>query len=144
MAFPDLDTTQKVWAQLTQHTAEGHLGASLVSASPEGLVLELPITDRVRQPYGLLHGGISALLAEGAASTHAALLADLSQVQPVGLEINASHLASAREGRVQARARLLRHGHSTAVHEVHVVHVESERLLCVARVTNLYRKVGGA
>jgi 1,4-dihydroxy-2-naphthoyl-CoA hydrolase len=143
MAFPDLATVQKVWAQLTQRTAEGHLDVTLVSADEQGLVLELPITDRARQPYGRLHGGISALLAEGAASTHAAMLCDLSQVQPVGLELNASHLAGAFDGHVQARARLLRRGQSTAVHEVQIVHVESGRLLCMARVTNLYRKVGG-
>jgi 1,4-dihydroxy-2-naphthoyl-CoA hydrolase len=143
MPFPDLATAQKVWAQLTQHTAEGHLGVTLISVDEGGLVLELPITDRTRQPYGRLHGGISALLAEGAASTHAAMLCDLPQVHPVGLELNASHLASAFDGHIQARARLLRRGHSTAVHEVHLVHVESGRLLCVARVTNLYRKTGG-
>jgi len=139
--FPDLMTARRVWEQFTRRTAEGHLGVELVAVSPEGLVLELALTDRARQPYGMLHGGVSALLAEGAASTHAAMLADLAREQPVGLELNASHLASAREGRVQARARVLRRGHATVVHEVHVVHVESGRLLCAARVTNLYRPV---
>ncbi len=136
---PPFETWKRVFDQLKEHTVEGALGVELISVSAETLVLELEISDKVRQPYGLLHGGVSMLLAEGAASMHASFGVDLSKVSPVGMEINGSHLRSAREGRVQARATVLRRGRHAIVHDVRIVHVETERLLCQARVTNMYR-----
>ncbi len=136
---PAFETWKRVYDQIKERTAEGALGVELISVDADGLVLEVEIDDRVRQPYGLLHGGVSLLLAEGAASMHASYGVDLSQVSPVGLEVSGSHLRSAREGRVQARATVVRRGRHAIVHEVRIVHVESERLLCLARVTNLYR-----
>jgi len=136
---PPFETWKRVFDQLKEHTVEGALGVELVSVSAESLVLEVEISDRVRQPYGLLHGGVSMLLAEGAASMHASFGVDLSKVSPVGMEISGSHLRSAREGRVQARATVLRRGRHAIVHDVRIVHVETERLLCQARVTNMYR-----
>jgi 1,4-dihydroxy-2-naphthoyl-CoA hydrolase len=136
---PPFATWKRVYDQIKERTVEGALGVELVSVDADGLVLELEITDRVRQPYGLLHGGVSLLLAEGAASMHASYGVDLGQVSPVGLEVSGSHLRSVREGRIQARASVVRRGRHAIVHEVRIVHVESERLLCLARVTNLYR-----
>jgi len=136
---PPFETWKRVFDQLKEHTVEGTLGIELVSVSAESLVLELEISDKVRQPYGLLHGGVSMLLAEGAASMHASFGVDLSKVSPVGMEISGSHLRSARDGRVQARATVLRRGRHAIVHDVRIVHVETERLLCQARVTNMYR-----
>ncbi len=136
---PPFETWKRIYDQLKARTAEGGLGVDLMSVDADGLVLEVEITDRVRQPYGLLHGGVSMLLAEGAASMHASYGVDLSKVSPVGLEISGSHLRSARDGRIQARATVIRRGRSTIVHEVRIVHVETEGLLCLARVTNLYR-----
>ncbi len=136
---PPFETWKRVYDQLKARTAEGVLGVELVAVDADSLVLELEIQDRVRQPYGLLHGGVSLLLAEGAASMHASYGVDLGKVSPVGLEVSGSHLASAREGRVQARATVVRRGRHVIVHEVRIVHVDSERLLCLARVTNMYR-----
>lgn len=136
---PPFETWKRVFDQIKAHTAEGTLGVELVSVDAETLVLEVEITDRVRQPYGLLHGGVSLLLAEGAASMHASYGVDLSKVSPVGLEVSGSHLRSARSGKVQARATVIRRGRHAIVHEVRIVHVDSERLLCLARVTNMYR-----
>jgi 1,4-dihydroxy-2-naphthoyl-CoA hydrolase len=146
LSAPPLEIWKRVYEQLAAKTAEGALGVELISVDADGLVLELEISDRARQPYGLLHGGVSLLLAEGAASMHASYGVDLSQVSPVGLEVSGSHLHSARDGRVQARATVVRRGRSTIVHEVRIVHLETERLLCLARVTNLYRptRAGGA
>ena len=72
------------------------------------LILRLPITEKVRQPYGLLHGGISLFLIETAASSHAAYGVDLTEVQPVGIEVNASHLRAATDGTVKAIAKVVR------------------------------------
>jgi len=125
-------------------TATGALGITLLDVGPDDMSMEMPISDAVRQPYGLLHGGASALLAETVASFHACWGQDLTQVAPVGIELNISHLHSAREGRVRARGRVLRRTRHTVVHEVEIVHVETGRLLAVARVTNLLRPVDAA
>ena len=124
--------------------AEGWLGVELVSIDANGLVFEMEITDRARQPYGLLHGGVSMLLAEGAASIHATWGVDSSRLSPAGAEISGSHLHSAKNGRIQARATVIRRGRHAIVHEIRIVQVETERRLCLARVTNTYRPARGA
>jgi uncharacterized protein (TIGR00369 family) len=120
-------------------TALEPLGTRVVSVNEESLTLRMPITDASRQPFGLLHGGISLLLAESAASMHSCWDVDLTAVFPVGIEINGSHLRSASSGFVLATAYLLRRSKTLAVHEVKIVHEETNELLCVCRVTNYYK-----
>ncbi len=122
-----------------QYTALHALGIELVAINADEIVLEMEISDASRQPYGLLHGGISMVLAESAASMHACWGVDLRERIPVGIEINGSHLASADSGRVRATGRVLRRSRRTIVHEIELRHIESTRLLNVSRVTNLYR-----
>lgn len=117
------------------------LGVEFTVFNEEELVLTMPITNAARQPFGMLHGGVSLVLAESAASSHASWGLDVSQVFPVGIEINGSHLNAATEGTVQVVARPLRRSRTLAVHQVEVTHVESGRLLCSARVTNYYKQV---
>ncbi|MCB0078995.1 MAG: PaaI family thioesterase [Anaerolineales bacterium] len=134
------------WMKMSEgfwdRTAMGHLGMELVDVSDEQIVLRMPISDAVRQPYGLLHGGASLLMAESAASAHASWKVDFTQKMPVGVEINGSHLASAREGHVRATATVLRRSRAFIFHEVDITHEESGKLLCRARVTNYYKPVG--
>jgi 1,4-dihydroxy-2-naphthoyl-CoA hydrolase len=92
-----------------------------------------------RQPFGLLHGGVSLLLAETAASFHAAWLADLREVAPVGVDINGTHLSGATDGTVITTARVLRRAHAFVFHEVTLTHAETGRVLCSSRVTNYLR-----
>jgi 1,4-dihydroxy-2-naphthoyl-CoA hydrolase len=131
-----------VFDHLKAHTASEPFAMELVDVGPDHVVIEMPITDVARQPYGLLHGGASILLAETAASMHACWGLDLKHFLPVGLEVSASHLHSASEGRVQARGRVLKRGATTVVHEVEIVHVQSGRILSTVRVTNLIRPAG--
>ena len=109
----------------------------------KGLTLRMPITDATRQPFGLLHGGISLLLAESAASMHSAWDINPEEVIPVGIEINGSHLRSATSGHVIATARLLRRSQALAVHSVAIIHEETRNQLCECRVTNYYKKIAG-
>jgi 1,4-dihydroxy-2-naphthoyl-CoA hydrolase len=102
----------------------------------------MPITDKARQPYGLLHGGISMVLAETAASMHACWGVDLTKMLPVGIEINGSHVRSAKEGVVRAEGKVVRRTRSIIVHQVDIILDETDQLLCTARVTNFYKKVG--
>ena len=126
--------------RIIPNTALEPLGISVLSVNEESLNLRMPITNASRQPFGLLHGGISLLLAESAASMHSCWGIDLNSVFPVGIEINGSHLRSASSGFVVATAQLLRRSETLAVHEVKIVHEETNKLLCVCRVTNYYKR----
>lgn len=122
----------------------GHfLEMNITRYDEEGTEIVMPITDKCRQPMGLLHGGMNMVLAESAASMHACWGLDLTKVAPVGIEINGSHLRSAREGSVRATARVIRRSRTLVVHEVEIHHVESGELLCVSRVTNFLKTQGG-
>ncbi len=113
----------------------------MVDIDDDHIELSMPITDAVRQPLGMLHGGVSMVLAETAASIHAAWGVDVSKIVPVGIEINGSHLNSAKDGHVKAIARVLRRSRTLIVHQIDIIHVETEQLLASARVTNFYKKV---
>lgn len=121
-------------------TAIENLGITIRSVDSDLIVLKMPITDKARQPYGLLHGGISMVLAETAASMHACWGIDLGQKYPVGIEINGSHVRSASEGLVRAEGRVVRRTKSIIVHQVDIFLEEENILLCTARVTNFYKK----
>ena len=124
-------------------TALEALGIELVAIDDDQIVLSLPITNAARQPFGLLHGGVSMLLAETAASFHAAWGINLDEKAPVGIEINGSHLRSAAEGTVKAVGKPIRRSRSLVVHQVDIYHVETDKLLSTARVTNFYKPVEG-
>jgi uncharacterized protein (TIGR00369 family) len=128
---------------LLPKTAPEALGVEIISADKERLVLRMPMSDRARQPLGLLHGGISMVLAETAASLHACWDIDLSLFIPVGIEINGSHIRSASEGHILAKATVLRRSTKLVVHNVEIAHEESGRVLCLARVTNFYKARAG-
>jgi 1,4-dihydroxy-2-naphthoyl-CoA hydrolase len=129
--------------QLIPNTALEPLGVEVLSVDENGLTLRMPITNATRQPFGLLHGGISLLLAESAASMHSAWDINPEEVAPVGIEINGSHLRSATSGHVIATARLLRRSQSFAFHSVEITHEETGHQLCACRVTNYYKRIAG-
>ena len=140
MAFPkDKQAWIDNFHQITRDTAVEALEIRLVDIDDNTIVLLMPIKDKHRQPYGLLHGGVSMLLAETAASFHASWGVDFNQVAPVGIEINGSHLRSATEGHVRAVGRILRRSRALIVHEIEIIHEESGKLLSIGRVTNYYK-----
>lgn len=109
------------------------LGIVVVLATPDKVVLSVDVGPKVHQPYGILHGGVSALMAEGAASIGGAVSVGPDQIV-VGTELNCSHLRSMTEGTLTATATPFRKGRS-----VHVWGIElrddEDRLICVARCT---------
>jgi 1,4-dihydroxy-2-naphthoyl-CoA hydrolase len=115
------------------HDIHELLDVEVVEAGPERVVLRLPVTWKVHQPYGILHGGVSALLAESAASFGAALAAG-SERQVVGIELNASHLRSVRDGNLTATATPLRVGRTVQVWSIAITDDEN-RAICAARCT---------
>lgn len=126
-----------------QHTAIENLEIKLVDIDDQGIELSMAITDKARQPYGLLHGGISMVLAETAASVHATWGVDTSMVQPVGIEINGSHVRSASDGVVRAVGKVVRRSSALIVHQIEIIHQESGKLLSTVRVTNFYKPIQG-
>jgi len=129
--------------RLIPNTALEPLGVEVVSVDERELTLRMPITNATRQPFGLLHGGISLLLAESAASMHSNWDINPEETAAVGIEINGSHLRSATSGHVIATARLLRRSQALAVHSVAIIHEETNHQLCECRVTNYYKKIAG-
>jgi 1,4-dihydroxy-2-naphthoyl-CoA hydrolase len=94
----------------------------------------MPVDHRTIQPYGLLHGGASCVLAETVGSVASAMVIDHSNFICVGLEINANHIRSAREGKVIGTAKPIHLGATTHVWDIRIVD-EKERLICVSRLT---------
>lgn len=92
-----------------------------VEAQEDGyLKMSMPVTDKVKQPFGYLHGGASLALGETACSLGSAHLIDTSTYIPLGLEMNANHISSVREGVVYAEARILHQGSTTHVWDIHI------------------------
>jgi 1,4-dihydroxy-2-naphthoyl-CoA hydrolase len=118
------------------------LGIEMMDVDDDHIVLEMDITDKTKQPFGLLHGGVSMVLAETAASSHSMWGIDFSKIIPVGIEINGSHLRSASDGRVRAIAKVVRRSRTLIVHQIDIWHIETDKQLCTARVTNYYKPVG--
>lgn len=143
-----LPTDKELWLQgfkhMHAHTAVENLEITLVEIDDDHIELRMPISDKTRQPYGLLHGGVSMLLAETAASAHATWGVDLSAVQPVGIEINGSHLRSISEGEVRAVGSVVRRGKAIIVHHVEIISEESGKLISTIRVTNFYKPLKGS
>ena len=118
------------------------LDIKVESAERERVVLSMPVTERVHQYTGLLHGGVSVVLAETAAAIGAALNTDLERYTPVGVEINANHIRSVSSGRVRAEAVPVYKGRLMTVWSIEI-RDERERLVCVSRCT-LALKPGSA
>jgi uncharacterized protein (TIGR00369 family) len=118
---------------LSRGTAMEPLGIVFTEIGPDYLRGTMPVDARTRQPYGLLHGGASALLAETLGSTAGGLCVDEDQ-GVVGIEINANHLTGVREGLVTGTARPLHVGRSTQVWEIRIEDARG-RLACISRLT---------
>jgi 1,4-dihydroxy-2-naphthoyl-CoA hydrolase len=118
------------------------LNITVESAERERVVLSMPVDERVHQYTGLLHGGVSVVLAETAAAIGAALNTDLERFTPVGVEINANHVRSVSSGRVKAVAVPVYKGKQMTVWAIEI-RDERERLISVSRCT-LALKPGSA
>ena len=103
-------------------------------ATPERVVLVITVGSKVHQPMGLLHGGVSAVLAESAASMGSHLNVDSSAETAVGVDLNITHLTSVKSGIVRATAVPLRRGRRLHVWAIDIAS-EDGRLVAVARCT---------
>lgn len=120
--------------ELSRDTLIEHLGIVFTEAGEDWVRATMPVDARTRQPYGLLHGGASAVLAETLGSSAGNLCIDPATQMCVGLEINANHLRAATRGRVTGTARAVHVGRSTQVWDI-AIEDEAGRRVCVSRLT---------
>ena len=114
------------------------LGIVICSASAEEVVGTMPVSGNT-QPFGLLHGGASLVLAESLGSFGAAVAAH-GRSAPLGIEINASHHRSVDSGTVTGRATPIHHGRTLSTWQVEITD-DAGRLVCTARITCLLRDI---
>lgn len=111
-----------------------YLGIEFTDVGEGFVCAKMPVDARTRQPYGLLHGGASVVLAETLGSVGGNLQIDLQKQLCVGLEINANHVRSVKQGWVFGKASLLHKGSTTQIWEIRITD-ENEKLVCISRIT---------
>lgn len=119
---------------MSRNTMVEHLGITITAIGENYIEARMPVDKRTHQPMGLLHGGASVALAETLGSFGAFLCVNPEEKACVGLEINANHIRSVREGFVIGRATPKHIGKTTQVWEI-TVSTEEGKLVCVSRLT---------
>jgi uncharacterized protein (TIGR00369 family) len=125
------DTAVAPFVAGAQRSVNELLDVEVLEAGPERVVLRLPVNWKVHQPFGILHGGVSALLAESAASLGGAIAAGPER-GVVGIELNASHLRPLRDGHLTATATPVRVGRTVQVWRIALAD-DDGRAVCEAR-----------
>jgi 1,4-dihydroxy-2-naphthoyl-CoA hydrolase len=111
-----------------------HLGIVFTEVGENHIKATMPVDHRTHQPYGLLHGGASVVLAETLGSVAAHFTIDAKNQYAVGLDINANHIRSAKSGVVTGISRPIHVGRKTQVWEIKISD-EQDKLVCISRIT---------
>ncbi|MBT2767194.1 hotdog fold thioesterase [Stenotrophomonas sp. ISL-67] len=119
---------------LSRNTLIEHLGIVFTAAGDDWVQATMSVDARTRQPYGILHGGASVVLAETLGSSAGNLCVDIREQVCVGLEINANHIRAQRAGTVTGTARAVHVGRSTHVWDIRIED-EAGKLVCTSRLT---------
>ena len=117
-----------------ENNMAGWLGIEFVDLGTDFLKGKMPVDHRTLQPYGLLHGGASCVLAETLGSVASSLVIDPEMFICVGIEINANHIKSGRDGFVIGTAKPIHTGSSTHVWDIRI-NDEKNNLICISRLT---------
>ena len=118
----------------TKGTMVEHLGIEVTELGDDFVRGTMPVDDRTKQPFGILHGGASVALAETLASYGGYLTIDPERYHVVGVEINANHLKVAKSGIVTGKCSPIKRGRSTQVWQTEITD-EDDELICVSRIT---------
>lgn len=127
------DLSVEILAGIHQGTAVQHLGIEFLEVGDDFITARVPVDTRTRQPYGLLHGGVSVVLAETLGSCGAAFSCPPGH-RAVGLDINANHLKGATSGWVTGTTRPVHIGRTTQVWQIDLRN-EAGEPTCVSRIT---------
>jgi 1,4-dihydroxy-2-naphthoyl-CoA hydrolase len=133
MSFWKRPVSVELLTQLHVNTTVPHLGIEFLEVGDDFIRARAPVDQRTKQPAGILHGGISVVLAETLGSCGAVCASPEGQ-QAVGLDINANHLRSTTSGWVTGTARPVHVGRSTQVWQIDIVN-DAGQLTCVSRIT---------
>lgn len=121
-------------ARLSENTMSEQIGMEFTEIGEDYLKGKMPVDRRTVQPYGILHGGASAALAETLGSMAGALVLDPEKEYCVGMEINANHVRSVRSGYVYGKATPIHIGRKTHIWEIRIED-ENGKLVCISRLT---------
>ena len=134
-----MKTKEELLDEVGENELLKFLGVRVELISAERVVLTMEVTPKVHQYIGIMNGGVSLLLAETAASLGAVVSSDLSEVTPVGIEINANHLRAVSRGTLRVEAKNVYHGRTLSVWQVEITN-ERGKLVCVSRCTLSLKK----
>jgi 1,4-dihydroxy-2-naphthoyl-CoA hydrolase len=116
------------------NTMSSHLGIEIIEIGNDFIKAKMPVDERTKQPYGILHGGASVALAETIGSYGSHLVIDSSKYMSVGLEINANHIKKVEKGSVIGIAKPIHLGKNTHIWAIELFN-EKEQLFCISRLT---------
>lgn len=120
--------------KMGEGTMSDFIGIRFTEIGENFIKATMPVNERTRQPFGLLHGGASVALAETLGSVASALVLNMDRSICVGLEINANHIRSVQSGLVTGTATPIHLGSTTHVWDIRI-HDENNKLTCVSRLT---------
>lgn len=133
-----MDTLQtlKHLNNLNKNTLMETLEIEFVEVGDDFVTAKMPVNSRVYQPYGILHGGATAALAETVGSCASALFIDTKNKIVKGIELNINHLKSKKEGVVFATAKPIHKGRTTHLWEIKIVD-EAQNLISICKLLNV-------
>jgi 1,4-dihydroxy-2-naphthoyl-CoA hydrolase len=120
--------------KLNQNTLVSLLGIECTEIGKDYLCGKMPVDNRTKQPFGVLHGGASVVLAETLGSLASGCCIDLNKQICVGQEINANHIRGISEGYVYGKAHLIHQGKKTHIWDIRIEN-EKKELICISRLT---------
>lgn len=120
---------------MSNNTLANHLGIEYTEIGIDYIVARMPVDSRTHQPFGVLHGGASVVLAETLGSIASFLcIKDPTKQAAVGLEINANHVRSVKSGYVYGKVTPIHTGRTTQVWDIRITN-EENKLVCISRLT---------
>lgn len=120
--------------QRNKNTCASYFGIEITEITADSMTAIMPVTQKVKQPIGIVHGGMNVVLAETLASNAANCVVDIEHYYCVGLEININHIRSVREGTITAMTRPFHLGRSTQVWHVELFD-DQRRITAISRMT---------
>lgn len=122
--------------KMCENTLMETLGIEFIDVSENTLVARMPVSPRVHQPDGVLHGGASVALAESVGSAAAFTFLDAEKVAIRGIEIAANHIRSVRKGFVYAHATVVHQGRTTQLWQIRILN-EEDQLVSLVKLTTI-------
>jgi uncharacterized protein (TIGR00369 family) len=120
----------------SKNTLMETLSIEFTEIGDDFVTAKMPVNSKVHQPYGILHGGATAALAETVGSSASVLFVDTKKYIIKGIELSINHLKSKKEGTVFATARVIHKGRSTHLWEIKIVD-EQDTLISICKITNM-------